>query len=326
MADTAERMLRLLSMLTARRSWRGEDLAERLGVTPRTIRRDVDRLRGLGYQVRAAPGPAGGYELGAGSALPPMLLDDDAAVAVAVGLRAAADGAVEGMAEAAVRAAAVIERVLPDRLRRRVDALHKAVVPLPANAAAPVAPAMLGTLALACQDSERLRFCYTDREGRRTRRHVEPYRLVSAARRWYLVARDVDRGEWRSFRLDRITEPLPTGRRSSPADPPDAARFVAEAMSTGPYKWQARVLMDAPASVVAARVPPTVAVVEAAGDERCVLITGSEYLDAIAMHVALVGVPFTPLEPPELRECCAELSRRLAAAARGKSPVHRLEG
>jgi predicted DNA-binding transcriptional regulator YafY len=227
MADTAERLLRLLSLLTARRGWRGEDLAGRLGVTPRTVRRDVERLRNLGYEVRAVPGPAGGYELGAGSALPPMLLDDDAAVAVAVGLRAAADGAVAGMAEAAVRAAAIIERLLPDRLRRRADALQSAVVPLPAGAA-PVSPDLLGTLALACRDAERLRFAYVDGSGKPSRRHVEPYRLVSTSRRWYLVARDIDRDDWRSFRLDRISQPLPTGQRSSPADPPDAAQFVAE--------------------------------------------------------------------------------------------------
>lgn len=315
MADSAERLLRLLSLLTSRRTWRGEDLAERLSVTPRTVRRDIDRLRALGYEVHAVPGPAGGYELGAGSALPPMVLDDDAAVAVAVGLRAAADGAVAGMAEAAVRAAAVIERVLPDRLRRRVDALHKAIVPLSSNAAAPVGPGLLGTLALACQDCERVRLRYTDREGRQTRRHVEPYRLVAAARRWYLVARDIDRGDWRSFRLDRITDPLPTGQRSRPADPPDAARFVAEGMSTAQYKWQARVLMDAPADVVASQVPPTTAVIEAAGDRQCVLIAGSESLDAIAVHLALLGIPFTPLEPPELRDRCAELARCLTAAA-----------
>lgn len=314
MADTAERLLRLLSLLTSGRNWLGTDLAERLRVTPRTIRRDVDRLRALGYQIHAVPGPAGGYQLGAGSALPPMLLDDDAAVAVAVGLRAAADGAVSGMAEAATRAAAVIERVLPDRLRRRVDALHSAVVSLPSGTP-PVAPGLLALIALACQDSERLRFSYTDGEGRETRRHAEPYRLVSAGRRWYLVARDIDKDAWRSFRLDRMQDPLPTGQRSRPADPPDAARFVSEGMSTSPYRWQVRVLLDAPVEVVAARVPPTTAVIEAAGDTQCILISGSDSLDAIVMHLLMLDVPFTPLSPPELRTRCAALSRRLATAA-----------
>ncbi|HSZ43540.1 MAG TPA: WYL domain-containing protein [Trebonia sp.] len=314
MAETELRLLRLLSLLTAGRTWRGDDLAERLAVTPRTVRRDVDRLRELGYQVHSVPGPAGGYQLGAGSALPPMLLDDDAAVAVAAGLRAVTDGAVAGMDEAAVRAAAAIERVLPDRLKRRVDALHAAVVPLPSGTP-PVEPSVLALIALACQDSERLRFAYTDAAGRETRRHVEPYRLVSAARRWYLVAWDVERSSWRGFRLDRLADPLPTGVRSRPADPPDAARFIAEGMTTAPYKWQVRVLLDAPASVVAARVPPTVAVIEAAGDTQCVLTSGSESLDAIAMHLIMIDIPFTPLSPPELGARCADLARRLAAAA-----------
>jgi predicted DNA-binding transcriptional regulator YafY len=317
---TAERLLRLLSLFTVRRSWRGEELAERLGVTPRTIRRDVDRLRDLGYQVEALPGPGGGYELGAGSGLPPLLLDDDAAVAVALGLRAVAAGAVAGMEEAAVRAAAVIERVLPGRLRLRVDALRSAVVPLRAQQAGTpaVQPGTLALLALACRDGERLRFGYVDSRGAPSRRHVEPHRLVSTARHWYLVARDVDRGEWRSFRIDRLAEPLRTGQRSSPAAdaPPDAARFVAEGIAAGAYRYQARVLVAAPAGVVADQVPGLGAVIEAVDDQSCLLITGSDYIDAIAMHLAVLDLPFTPLEPPELRERCAELSRRLAEAAR----------
>jgi len=316
---TAERLLRLLSLFTVRRSWSGEELAQRLGVTSRTIRRDVDRLRDLGYQVEAIPGPAGGYELGAGSGLPPLLLDDDAAVAVALGLRAVAAGAVAGMEEAAVRAAAVMERVLPSRLRLRVDALRSAVVPLPGQRAGTptVRPETLALLALACRDGERLRFGYVDSHGAPSRRHAEPYRLVSTARHWYLVARDIDKGEWRSFRIDRLSEALRTGQRSQPATdaPPDAARFVAEGIASGVYRFQARVLVGAPASVVADQVPGLVAVVEAVDDERCLLITGSDHIDAIAMHLALLDLPFTPLEPPELRERCAELSRRLAEAA-----------
>src|SRR6516162_588959 len=163
---TAERLLRLLSLFTVRRCWGGDELAQRLGVTPRTIRRDVERLRDLGYQVRAVPGPAGGYELGAGAGLPPLLLDDDAAVAVALGLRAVAGGSVDGLEEAAVRAAAVIERVLPGRVRARVDALHSAVVPVAASySGRAVRPETLSLLALACRDGERLRFAYTDSRG-----------------------------------------------------------------------------------------------------------------------------------------------------------------
>lgn len=289
LAETAERLLRLLSLLTVRRCWRADDLAERLRVTPRTVRRDVGRLRGLGYQVRAVPGPGGGYELGAGSALPPMMLDDEAAVAVAVGLRIAAGEAVAGTAEAAARAMAVIDRVLPDRLRRRAAALQSAIVPLPA--ANPVDPDLLGLLALACRDSERLRFSYTGGDGRTSKRHAVPFRLVSTGRRWYLVARDLDRDDWRSFRLDRIADPRPTGVRSRPADPPDAARFVAEGVSTRGYPYQARVLLRAPAQVVAELVPPTVAVIEATGDQECVIITGAYRLDMIALHLAGLGIP-----------------------------------
>ena len=315
---TAERLLRLLSLFTVRRVWGGEELARRLGVTTRTIRRDVDRLRELGYEVRAVPGPAGGYELGAGAGLPPLLLDDDAAVAVALGLRAVAGGSVAGLEEAAVRAAAVIERVLPGRVRVRVDALRSAVVPVGASySGGAVQPETLSLLALACRDGERLRFGYTDSRGQQSRRHVAPYRLVSTARYWYLVARDVDKEEWRSFRVDRLAGPSRTGQRSRPADPPDAARFVAEGIASGAYRYQARVMVGAPAAEVAARVPGLGVVIEAVDEERCLLITGSDYLDAIAMHLAMLGLPFTPLEPPELRERCAELSRRLREAAAG---------
>ena len=320
LAQTAGRLLRLLSLLTVRRCWRADELAERLGVTPRTVRRDVGRLRALGYQVRAVPGPGGGYELGAGSALPPMLLDDEAAVAVAVGLRVAASGAVAGMAEASVRAVAVIDRVLPDRLRRRATALQSAVVPLPAGTP-PVDPDVLGLLALACRDSERLRFSYTNGEGQASHRHAIPFRLVSTGRRWYLVARDLDRDDWRSFRLDRITDPRPTGMRSRPADPPDAARFVSEGVSTRGYRCHARILLHAPAHVVAELVPPTVAVIEATSERECVLLTGAGRLDMIALQMAGLGIPFTPLWPPELRDRCSELSKRLADAATRKPVI-----
>lgn len=319
MVDTATRLLRLLSLLTARRSWGGAELADRLGVTVRTVRRDVERLRELDYPVRAVPGPAGGYALGGGTGLPPLVLDDDAAVAVAIGLHIAASGATSGVQEAALRAAAAIEQVMPPRLRRRVHALRSATVALTA-ADAVVEPSVLALLALACRDGEMLRFAYVDRAGQRTRRHVEPHRLVSTGRRWYLVARDLDRDDWRSFRLDRLDEPRPTGRHSRPADPPDAARFVSEALSSGPYRWRVRVLMEAPADEVSRLTPATVAVVEAVDERRCLLVSGSDSLDSIALHLALLDVPFTPLEPPELRERCAALAGRLDRAARSPAP------
>lgn len=308
---TATRLLRLLPLLTSRPAWRGDELAEAFGVTTRTVRRDVERLRDLGYPVAATPGSHGGYSLRAGNGLPPLLLDDDSAVAVAIGLRTVAT---RGMEEAAARAAAAIDQVLPARLRHRVEALTAATVPLPV-ASPPISHNDLAFLAQACQSGERLRFIYRDGSGTETRRHVEPYRLVSTGRRWYLVARDIDKGAWRSFRVDRVDSPAGTGVRTRPADPPDAARFVSEGISTGPYRWRARALLDAPAEVVATMVPSTVAVIEAVDEHRCVLTSGSDSLDSIALHLAHLGIPFIPLAPPELRARCAALAERLHAAA-----------
>jgi predicted DNA-binding transcriptional regulator YafY len=327
--DTAGRLLRLLPLLTARPSWRGDELAARLGVTTRTVRRDIDRLRELGYPVHAVPGRQGGYTLGPGGArLPPLLLDEDSAVAVALGLRAAAaDPALRGSQEAAARAAAVIDQVLPPGLRRQVEALTAATVTLKplVPAEPPVAPNDLALIALACQRGERLRLRYRNGSGQDSRRHVEPYRLVYTGRRWYLVAHDLDKGEWRSFRLDRMEDVRGTGAWSRPADPPDAARFVSEGISSGPYRWRARVLLEAPASVVAAMVPSTVAVVEAIGERQCLFTSGSDSLDMIALHLARLGIPFTPLEPRELRERCAVLADRLRQAANrypAEEPAH----
>ena len=307
---TATRLLRLLPLLTSRRDWRGEELAAALGVTTRTVRRDIERLRDLGYPVRATPGAHGGYTLGPGNGLPPLLLDDDSAVAVAIGLRTVAtDPALD---EAAARAAAAIDQVLPARLRRRVDALAAATVPLASSA---FAHNDIAFLAQACQSGERLRFLYRDGSGDESRRHVEPHRLVSTGRRWYLVARDIDKGEWRSFRLDRLDSPAGTGVRSRPADPPDAARFVSAGISAGPYRWRGRFLLAAPAEVVASMVPATVAVIEAVDERSCLLTSGADSLDAIILHVTLLDIPFTPLDPPELGPRCAALAARLAAAA-----------
>src|SRR5882757_6172216 len=206
MLETSARLLRLLSLLQMHRDWSGPDLAERLGVTTRTIRNDVDRLRNLGYPIHATSGVAGGYRLGAGAELPPLLLDDDEAVAVAVGLRTAAGQGIEGIGETSVRALAKLEQVLPDRLRRRVSALHAFTVPLLRGArGSAVDPGVLTELANACRDSEQLRFSYRDHNGSETRRAAEPHRLVCTEHRWYLVAWDTDRADWRTFRVDRIT-------------------------------------------------------------------------------------------------------------------------
>ncbi|MFY9891350.1 MAG: YafY family protein [Streptosporangiaceae bacterium] len=314
MVETSARLLRLLSLLEVRPDWGGADLASRLDVTPRTLRRDIARLRSLGYPVHAAPGVAGGYRLGAGASLPPLLLDDDEAVAVALSLRSAPAHSVSGVGEASLRALAKLEQVLPSRLRERAAAIGHATVPL----AGPV-PAIdaetLVTIARACRHCERLEFGYRSHGGELTRRLVEPHRLVQASYRWYLVARDLDRADWRTFRCDRITGPQLTGVRFAPRDPPDAAAFVARAVTTAPYRYQARILVHAPAETVAEQVPPSAGVLEPAGPDSCMLVSGSDSLDAIAVMVAMMGLRFSVLEPPELIERMRVLAASLAAAA-----------
>ena len=247
MLETSARLLRL-SLLQARRDWPGTELARRLGVSPRTLRRDVDKLRSLGYPVDAVPGTAGGYRLGAGAALPPLLLDDEEAVAVAVGLRTAAGGTITGIEEASVRALAKLEQVFPSRLRHRVSALHSVTVPLP-GAAPPVDPAILTVVATAARDRQRIRFGYTSHDGTQGSRAAEPHRLVNIGRCWYLLAWDPARDGWRTFRADRITTPQITGPRFTLRDPPggDAAAYVSRSVSSAPYRYQARIRLYAPA-------------------------------------------------------------------------------
>ena len=313
MLETSARLLRLLSVLQLRPDWAGGELAARLGVSTRTLRRDMRRLRDLGYPVHAAPGVAGGYRLGAGAALPPLLLDDDEAVAVAVSLRTAASHTVTGIEETSLRALAKLEQVLPARLRERTAALQLATVPLP-SLAPTVDPAMLTMIAGACHRQQRLAFRYTDRGGTMTRRVAEPHRLVHTGRRWYLVARDTGRDDWRSFRVDRISAPQATGIRFVPYDPPDAAAFVANSVTTAPYRYRARVLVHAAAPVVAQRIPPTVGVLEAAGPDKCLLTIGSDSLDALAFHLGMLDADCTVLEPPELKERIRVLAGRLSRA------------
>ncbi|MFE5138715.1 helix-turn-helix transcriptional regulator [Streptomyces fagopyri] len=326
MLETSARLLRLLSLLQAHREWSGADLADRLGVTPRTVRRDVDRLRELGYPVNASPGTGGGYQLGAGAELPPLLLDDDEAVAVAVGLRTAAGQGIEGIGETSVRALAKLEQVLPNRLRRRVGALNAfTVAMLHGPRASAVDPAVLTELANACRDSERLRFEYLDHGGSPTRRTVEPHRLVCTERRWYLVAWDVDRDDWRTFRVDRITPRPPHGPRCPPRTPPadDLAAYVSRGVSTGAYAVRAVVRLFVPLAEAAERVSPSTGTLEAEGEDSCVLRTGAASLDVMVVHVMLTGFEFEVLEPAALTEAIrtarGRLSRALERTA-GQSP------
>jgi predicted DNA-binding transcriptional regulator YafY len=314
MPDASARLLRLLVMLGVRQDWTGAALAERLGITARTLRRDIQRLRDLGYPVHAFPGVAGGYRLGAGAALPPLLLDDDEAVAVAVGLRTAGSQAVAGFEETALRALAKLEQVLPTRLRERIAAVALATVTLPSQTPT-VDPDALATIAAACHGRTRLAFSYTDRAGAASSRRVEPHRLVHTAYRWYLVARDIDRDDWRTFRVDRLTAPRTVGGRFVPRDPPDAASFVAAAITTEPYLFRARVLIRAPVAVIAEHLPPTVGVLEAADDASCLLTTGANSLDALVFHLALLDADFTILTPPELIERAQAIATRLHRSA-----------
>jgi len=317
MLETSARLLRLLSLLQAHRDWSGADLADRLGVTPRTVRRDVDRLRELGYPVNASPGTGGGYQLGAGAELPPLLLDDDEAVAVAVGLRTAAGQGIEGIGETSVRALAKLEQVLPDRLRRRVGALNAFTVPMlrgPQPSA--VDPAVLTELAHLCRDTERLRFEYRGHEGAVSRRTVEPHRLVCTERRWYLVAWDVDRADWRTFRVDRITPKPPHGPRFAPRTPPadDLAAYVSRGVSTRAYASHAVVRLLVPLAEAAERISPSAGTLEPDGEEACLLRTGAASLDVMVVHVMLMGFEFEVLEPEELVDVIRTARDRLSRA------------
>ncbi|MEU9168095.1 YafY family protein [Streptomyces sp. NPDC048420] len=331
MLETSARLLRLLSLLQAHRDWSGADLADRLGVTPRTVRRDVDRLRELGYPVNASPGTGGGYQLGAGAELPPLLLDDDEAVAVAVGLRTAAGQGIEGIGETSVRALAKLEQVLPSRLRRRVGALNAFTVPMlrgpQPNA---VDPAVLTELAHLCRDAERLRFEYSDYGGAASRRTVEPHRLVCSERRWYLVAWDLDRDDWRTFRVDRITPRPPHGPRFEPRPAPaeDLAAYVSRGVSTRAYASHAVVRLLVPLEKAAERISPSAGVLEAEGPDSCVLRTGASSLDVMVIHVMLTGFEFEVLEPAELTEAIRAAHDRLArslarSSARAAKPAPR---
>ncbi|MBN6037619.1 YafY family protein [Amycolatopsis sp. 195334CR] len=305
---TTERVLTLLGLLQQRQVWTGPELAGRLGVTPRTVRRDVERLRALGYPVHASQGVGGGYQLGAGQDLPPLLLDDEEAIATAVSLLVGAGGAVASAGDAALRALAKLDRVLPARLRREVRALSGSVESFDGGRV-PVDPGVLMTLARACRDEVEVGFGYASGV-----RRVEPYRLVASDRRWYLLAFDLDRVDWRSFRVDRMTEVIARTWHFSPREAPDAATFVQESVAVRVYPQQARFLVHAPASTVRTQISGSAAVVRPRGKGRCEVLSGAASLDFVLLHVVLLGHDFEVLEPPELAARCRVLADRLLAA------------
>jgi predicted DNA-binding transcriptional regulator YafY len=325
MLETSARLLRLLSLLQARRDWPGEALAARLEVSPRTVRRDVDRLRELGYPVRATKGPDGGYRLDAGSDLPPLLFDDEQAVAVAVALQTAATG-VAGIEEAALRALATVRQVMPSRLRHRIDALRiTAVQPGPATQDRPAMDTeQLVAIGTAVRAREVLRFDYTspaapaggdDAEAPRPPRRAEPHHLVTWRGRWYLIAWDLDRDDWRTFRVDRMTPRIPTGPRFTPRELParDVATYVAERFWGGTWPCQGEAILHAPAAEIAPWVRGQ-AVVEELGSDRCRIMAGSWSWERLAGWFAMFGVPMEIVGPDELREGARQLGERILRA------------
>ncbi|XRQ08722.1 helix-turn-helix transcriptional regulator [Actinomadura welshii] len=312
MLDTSARLLRLLSLLQTPHDWTGAELAERLSVSPRTVRNDVERLRTLGYPVHGTRGAVGGYRLGAGASLPPLLLDDDEAVAVAIGLRTAAGGTITGVEETSLRALAKLEQVLPSRLRRRVNALQRYAVAVPRDDLGPRVDAeTLSVLAAACRDHERLRFDYRAHDGTASRREAEPYRLVNWGRRWYLVAFDVERAGWRTFRVDRLVPRTPAGPRFTPRElPEEAVDQVRRGASSAAWRYRARVVVHAPAEQLAEKINPAVGTLTPVDRTRCVLHTGADSIESLAVHLSLLGADFTVTEPPELVEHVRALADR----------------
>ncbi len=313
MSATAGRLLALLGLLQSRAEWTGPELAARLDVTDRTVRNDVARLRALGYPVDGVRGPGGRYRLGVGGKLPPLVLDDEEAVAIAVGLRSAS--AVAGIEESSARALGKLEYVLPDRLRRQVAALRSATSAGPVNTDSNVEdpavdPALLTELAAAIRDHQGLRCWYREEP-----REVEPVRLVAWQRRWYLVGRDVGSGQWQPFRVDWLELRTPGGRRFAPVEPPfDLTEFVVHEVARTGWAVHAKVVVHAPAEVVLARINPAVGTVEPRDDATSVLVTGGDSIETVAVWIGMLGLDFTVDGPPELIEHLGVLSRRYAGA------------
>lgn len=311
--DRAERLLKLLGLLEGRVDWTATQLADRLGVTTRTVRRDITRLRSLGYPVEALAGPGGGYRLGAGGKLPPLLLDDDEALAVALGLRMATTAAVGGLEDASLSAMAKLEHLLPPKLRTKLEDVSEATVSTAVPPRVSVDRAALATAAAATRSRQRLRFHYVDGEGRESERHTEPLRLVHTGRRWYLVAFDLDRDDWRTFRLDRLSAPRSTGMRSARRKAPDPVELVQRGVAVEAWTHRAEVLIDAPAEWVGRVVSPMAGSVEPLGEDTSRLVIGGDDIGWLARF--LLGLPFdfTVESPEELRQELAKIGAGLSA-------------
>ncbi|MDQ6642689.1 MAG: WYL domain-containing protein [Actinomycetota bacterium] len=320
MAETSGRLLQLLSLLQTPREWPGPELARRLGVTARTVRNDVERLRQLGYPVHATRGAIGGYRLSSGAAMPPLLLDDDEAVAIAVALGSASGGAVDGLEETALRALTKLLQVLPKRLGSRVDALQAHTVRVTGKRGGPnVDGRLLALLAAAARDREVTRFGYSDHSGSVTERRVEPYRLVNWGRRWYLVAFDLQRDDWRTFRVDRMSETRSVGHRFAlrglPAE--DIAAYVAKNTRQVQMRVSGRVIVHAPALEVEARMGSwTQGSIEPLGERRCLVQIGGGSADHIAFWLGVLEADFEVVDSPDLADAVRRLAHRYAQAAK----------
>jgi predicted DNA-binding transcriptional regulator YafY len=320
MSETTSRVLQLLGLLQSRRVWSGEELSERLGVTGRSVRRDVERLRDLGYPVHASKGHGGGYRLGAGAALPPLLLDPDEAVAMAVCLRVAAGGSVAGVGESALRALSKLDQVMPARLRSQVAAVHDATVTLTSGQSdTPVEPDVLMTLARASRDHEHVAAGYVDIRGNATQRRLEPYQLVTTGRRWYLLCYDRDRDDWRTLRLDRMADVRALGSTFKPRDAPDAASYVQRAITASVYRYVARVRYLASQEVVAQMFSAASVEIEPDGDDACIVTAGADEPERMVPWLAMPGIDFEVLEPPEVAAAVRNVAERLLRAGNGQT-------
>jgi len=315
--DSAERLLKLLGLLEGRIDWTADELGRRLEVTPRTVRRDVNRLRNLGYPVEAVAGPGGGYRLGAGGKLPPLLLDDEEALAVALGLRVATTTAVGGLEDASLSAMSKLENVLPPRLRKRLEDVSESTISTLTGSPTSVDHASLATTAGAIRSRQRLRFTYRDGEGRVSDRHIEPARLVHTGRRWYLFGFDMDRDDWRTFRLDRVSKPTVTGIRVKSRNVPDPVEYVQRGITVDAWKFRAMVRLDVPAEVALHHIPRTVGVVEPDG-EGSILTIGADEVSWLARFLLNLPFPLEAESPPELRQELEKIGLEIAEMYAGQ--------
>ncbi|MCX4635427.1 YafY family transcriptional regulator [Streptomyces platensis] len=311
MITASARLLRLVSLLAARPSWTCAELADRIDVTERTVRRDIAKLRELGYAVESDPGPWGGYRLRAGSRVPPLILDDEEALAVAVGLREAALSGALGGDQAALSALLKLRQVLPQRVADRLSEMDAAFVHTPRSDQPQITPGMLLELAAACRRGERARLSYRDWQGSVTVREVDPYRLVHTGRRWYFVARDVTRGQWRTFRADRVDRLRPTGHPVELIDPPDPALLVSRSVATGPYPLSATIRLPVPMDQALLLIPATVGAHRPEGPGVTIVDIGGPDADGLARYLLGLATPLRVLSPDSVRQALVRRAQDL---------------